>query len=209
MIKEILDIKTDKRVSSGKFSISSIGCCWRKKYMELKNLYFEDFDEMTARTFMIGNTVHQEVVQEIVKKGHAANVHVCAVEVQVPLHPFLSGRIDLIISDGIKNYILDIKSASKYTLDQLKIGICPENYKHQVLLYEHLTGFHDGILLFVGKDRGELIEVPVIYNKEEAEKLISEIENFMTEYVEKNIMPPKCDGGVFGCKCCYPTGDSK
>lgn len=201
MIKEVLNKKYEGHVSSGKFSASSVGCCWRKKYLELKGLYKEDFDEQTKRVFDIGNIHHRNIIHELISKGNG--VHLCAAEVDLPITKYISGRIDAVVSDGKDLYIVDMKSASDWTIDQLKNGDCSENYKNQVLLYMYLTGIHRGLLLFIGKNKGQLEEVNVEYNEEKAKKLIQEIEDFFVNYVEKNIEPPRCKGeGMFGCKCC-------
>lgn len=207
MIKEVLNKKYEGHVSSGKFSASSIGGCWRKKYLEMKGLYKEDFDEQTKRIFDIGNIFHRNIIHEMITKGNG--VHLCAAEVDLPVHKYISGRIDAIVSDGKDLYIVDMKSASDWTITQIQDGDCPENYMNQVLLYQYLTGIHKGILLFIGKNKGQLEEVIVPYDEEKAKKLVQEIEDFFVNYVEKNIEPPKCTGGMFGCKCCDVKSNSK
>lgn len=208
MLKEILNAKYESHQSSGKFSISGIGGCWRKKYMELKGLYKEDFDEESKRIFNIGNLFHRDIINELISKGGNDNVHLVAAEISVPEHKYLSGRIDGVISDGKDLFIVDIKSAGSWTLNHLRDGICPENYQNQVLLYMYLTGIHHGILLFVGKDKGELEEFEVTWDEEKAKALVKEIEDFFINYVEKNIEPEKCNNSPFWCKCCYPTNDN-
>lgn len=203
MIKEILNKKYEGHVSSGKFSISGINGCWRKKYLELKGLYKEDFDEQTKRIFDIGNIFHRNIINELIYKGNG--IHLVAAEVSIPEQIHISGRIDAVVSDGTDLFIVDVKSAGSWTLDKLKDGVCADNYKNQVILYMHFTGIHKGILLFVGKNNGEIEEVSVEYDKIKAFELISEIDYFFENYVNKNIEPPKCDGGQFGCECCGVT----
>lgn len=203
MIKEILDKKRENHISSGKFSISKIGSCWRKTYMEMKGLYREEYDENLLRIFSTGNIFHREIIKELIEKGNNG-IHIVAAEVGIPDHKYLSGRIDVVISDGKILYICDIKSAGKWTMDNLKDAPeeCPENYKNQILLYMFLTGIHNGILLFVGKDKGEIEEIKVEYDEEKAKNLVKEIEDFMINNVEKNIEPAPCSGGKWGCECC-------
>lgn len=209
MLKEILNKKIEYHKSSGKFSISSINFCWRKKYLEIKGLYKEDFDENTKRIFNIGNIFHRDIINELIEKGNNG-IYLVAAEINIPENTYISGRIDVIISNGKDLFIVDIKSASKWTIDNIQECGCPENYKNQVLLYMYLTKIYNGILLFVEKGKGIIEEVEVVYDEEKAKKLVGEIENFMKNYVEKNIEPPKCDGkGMWGCQCCYPKNNIK
>jgi len=202
MIKEFLNEKSEKHISSGKFPISSVGSCWRKKYLELKGLYKEEFSEETLRLFDIGNLIHRQITKELIEK-EGKEFHLVASEVSIPNHKYISGRMDNIISINGKNTIVDTKSAGVWVMNSLKDGEdCDENYKNQVLLYMHFTGIHKGILLFVGKAKGELEEVEVKYDKYKAKKLVQEIIDFFHNYVEKDIEPPRCVNPKFPCKCC-------
>ena len=208
MIKEILLTKKKDRIGSGKFNISKIGQCRRRTYLEIKGLYKEEFSEELLRIFNLGNLFHKEIVNELLSKGDSQGIHITATEIDVG-NEFISGRIDILVSDGKENYVIDVKSASSYTIKKLKEGECSENYKNQVLLYMWFSGIHNGILLFIGKERGEIVEVPVVYDEEKAEKLIQEIEDFFINYVNKDLIPEKCDGGMFGCDCCETKGTIK
>lgn len=203
MLKEVLDSKQTGHISSGKFSVSSVGCCWRKKYLELRGEYREDFSEGTKRIFSTGNIIHREIIKEIIEKG-TGGIQLVAAELNIPEQKYISGRIDAVLSDGTKLYITDVKSCSRWTLDKLREGDVPENYKNQVLLYMYFTGIRNGLLLFVEKTKGEIEEIPVIYDEEKAKRLVAEIENFFTEFVEKNVLPERCDciTSPFGCPAC-------
>jgi len=202
MISEILNKKNEGHVSSGKFSISSVGSCFRKKYLELKGLYHEEFGIEAQRIFNIGNVVHRQIIAELIEK-ESPDFHLVASEINIPEHKYLSGRIDAIACIKEENVIIDIKSAGSWTMKKIReSGEVDDNYKDQVLLYMHLTGIHKGMLLFVGKEKGDLEEVMVEYNETRAKRLLEEIENFFKNYVEKNIEPTKCNGGSWGCDCC-------
>lgn len=206
MIREILNTKSSGHISSGKFSISSIGGCWRKKYLELKGLYKEEFSEEILRLFNIGNVIHRGITKELIEK-EGKGFYLVASEVNIPIHKYISGRIDNVISVNGENVVVDVKSAGDWTIKSLRNGEdCDKKYKNQILLYMYLTGIHKGMLLFVGKNKGELEEVEVKYDENRAQQLVKEIEEFFINYVEKNIEPPKCDGGQWGCKCCEAEG---
>ncbi len=209
MIKEILNTKRTNHISSGKFTISSIGGCWRKKYLELRGEYREEYTEELKRLFTLGNIIHRQMTREFIEK-ESSNFHLVASEVDIPTNEYISGRIDNVVSVNGENVIIDVKSAGDWTLKTIRSGgDCDENYKNQVLLYMHFTQIKKGILLFVGKSKGDIVEVEVQYDKEKAEKLIKEIFDFFHNYVEKDIEPPKCSGGQWGCNCCGVDGSFK
>lgn len=207
MIKEILSAKKRENINSGKFNISKIGQCRRRTYLEIKGLYKEEFSEDLLRIFNIGEIFHRKIVSELIYKGSPEGIHITATEINVG-NEFISGRIDMLVSDGKENYVVDIKSASSYTLNKLSKEECSENYKNQILLYMFFSRIHNGILLFVGKEKGQIVEVPVEYDEEKAKSLVTDIEDFYHNYVEKNIEPPPClDGDSdFGCSCCGTKG---
>jgi len=204
MIKEILDNKQGKHISSGKFSISSIGGCWRKKYFSLKGLYKEEFNEQTFRVFDVGDMIHRRICSEFMSKCETHGYSVAAMEVNIPEHKYVSGRSDIILvnkSSGEK-FVVDVKSCSKWTFDKVLKGEVAENYINQVQLYLHFFNIQKGFLLFVNKGNFQVAEFEVVYDKDKCLGLVKEIEDFFINNVDKDIAPEKCDGGQFGCSCC-------
>ena len=206
MITEILNNPIEPHQPSGKFSLSSIGSCWRRKYMELKGLYKETYDEKTFRTFSVGDFWHGKLVAGLTSKGPANGFHVAAAEVNIRNNKYISGRCDLLLSHASakKLYVVDFKSCGNWTFRKVLDGDVAQNYKDQVLLYMYFFHIHQGYLLFVNKSNSELAEVEVKYDEERAVKLIDQIKLFFTNYVEKDIEPLRCTGGDFGCQCCWP-----
>lgn len=207
MIKEVFSVENGNHSSSGKFSISSIGGCWRKKYLELKGLWKDEYDSKTMRAFAIGDMFHQNTVKTLMEKGHSLNLSVVACEVNIPEQHYISGRADIIVSNNIsgEQFVADVKSCGWWTYNNISKGIVPENYKNQLLLYLHFFKIKKGYLLFCEKEKGLVEEVLVEYDEKKALSLIKDIEDFFKNYVEKDIEPPPCDGSnPFGCDVCYP-----
>ena len=204
MIVEILDAKREGHKSSGKFSISSVDSCFRKKYFEMKGEYKEEFDAKTLRTFSIGDMFHQTVCKEIFEKGQQHNIHVVAAEVNVPEQKYFSGRADIILSNSLtgEKFIVDVKSCGDWTFNNVLKGECPQNYQDQLQLYLHFFGIQKGYLVFVNKARSTVTEFEVVYDKAKCLTLVRDVENFFINNVDKNIAPPKCSGGDFGCPVC-------
>ena len=209
MIKEIFDAQFKPHESSGKFSISSIGACRRKKFMEMKGRYKEEYSEKTKRTFATGDAFHRLACAELMSKGDLLGFHVVAAEFPIPEHPFLSGRVDQIIAD--KNgelMVVDVKSCSSWVMNKVKSGEVSDAYINQVQLYLHLLKIKKGYLLFYSKNNGEVEEYEINYDKELCERLVDEVKYFMEFYIANDIIPPPCNGGDFGCLVCFPTTSS-
>ncbi len=207
MIKEIIESKQRKYISSGKFSISSIGQCWRKIYLKLKGKYVDDFNQKTLRTFSIGNLIHQQLIAELFQKAEQFNWMVLTGELDIPVQKYISGRCDIIMANSIsgEKVIVDAKSVSQWSFSKInEKEEYPyiENYKKQLQLYLHFFKIEKGILLFVNKSNSEIKETEIKYDKELCLKLIEDIENFFKNYVEKDIEPPRCKYSDFGCDCC-------
>lgn len=205
MLKEIIDSKSQPHISSGKVSISSVGSCWCKKYKELKKLYKEEYDEKMFRIFAQGDFFHMQMVKEFISKGSSHGCHVAAAECDIRNNKYISGRCDMILSHAPSKelYIVDFKSCSPWAFKNVQKGIVSETYKNQVLLYMHIFHIHRGYLLFINKASSEVEEFEVEYDSERAEFLINQIKFFFENFVEKDICPPRCDGGEWGCKCCW------
>ena len=210
MIKEIFDLGYTGHKSSGKFSISSIGKCRKRMFLEMKGKYKEEYTPRTLRTFGIGDAFHRLACGEIMSKGEQLGLHVVAAEVPIPEHPFMSGRTDQMVAD--KNgeiMIVDVKSCSKWTIDKVRQGEVSDAYIWQVQLYLHFFKLKRGYLLFYEKTKGDVEEYEVLYDKELCERLIEEVRVFMEENVSKDVEPGSCDGGDFGCPCCFPLFPKK
>lgn len=210
MIKEIILKDTLPHQSSGKFSISSVGGCWRKKYLELKGLFKEEFDQRVLRIFDVGNVIHRQMVKELIEKSPQSGFEVITAEANIPEHKYISGRVDTLISrveDG-KLFVIDYKSAGNWTFNKVKQGDFSSIEKNiwQMNLYLHLFKMDTGFLIFVDKATSNIEEVEVKYDKELAEKQISDIVSFFENNVEKSIMPEPCDNKPFKCPVC---GDGK
>jgi len=207
MITEILDNKHGKHVSSGKFSISGIGGCLRKKYFEMKGLYKEDFSEQTFRIFSVGDVIHRQICSEFMSKCESKGFSVTAMEVDIPENKLISGRADIILVNkaSAEKFVVDVKSCGKWTFDKVLQGIVPQNYQDQVQLYLHFFGIQKGYLLFVNKTNFQVAEAEVIYDQPRCLALIKKVEDFYINNIEKDIAPEKCDGGDFGCEVCQSS----
>ena len=211
MLVEILNAPQKPHESSGKFSVSSIGNCWRKKYLEIKKLYKEEYDERTKRTFRVGDEFHKIILRELIEKTGSSDWKVLCGELNIPEdHPdakYISGRTDLMLGNSKtgERVIVDCKSCSDYVLAKAQEGEVSDNYRWQVQLYLHFFNLQRGFLLFFSKHKGEYCEVEIIRDDALISKLLEDIKHFWEEHVLKNIEPEPCDGyngGKFECSVC-------
>ena len=214
MLKEIIDAKPENHQSSGKFPISSIGLCWRQKYLEIKKLYTQEWSQKILRGFDIGNAFHRQIVKELFQKSEQFNWRIITGEVDIPSHPFISGRCDIILANSKtrEQLIVDVKSVSQWMFKQIETESKNiDRYKKQMQLYLYFFKIKRGVLLFVNKSSGEINEIIIEYDKKLCLELIKSIEDFFKNYVNKNVEPPKCDGGLWGCDCCkiYPKKENE
>lgn len=204
MIKEIFDLEPHEYGGDGKFHISSNGECWRKLYLQMKGLYKRSIDYKTQRNFDVGNFYHMQVCKELFEKAGTAGLQVVASEIKIPPHKYIAGKADLILSDTKTGefILVDVKSASDLTIFNVKNGDVSESYINQVQLYLHFLNIKKGYLLFVGKHKHNFEEYEIIYDKHKCLQMISQIENFFIEFVEKNVEPAKCKNRQYGCDAC-------
>lgn len=211
VLKEIYDMEWAAHKSSGKFSLSSVGGCWRQKYLELKGLYKKKYDQKTLRTFAIGDAFHQMSMRAFFEKCNQAAISIVASEVNIPEGEEtknISGRTDCIISHNATGEmnVVDFKSTSGWTLKKVREGEIAQNYRDQVNMYLHFFHLKRGYIIFISKDKGEIEEVAIEYDEARAKQVIKEIDDFYINNVDKNIEPPKCEGRQYGCECCGYSG---
>lgn len=211
ILKEILENKAEKHISSGKCSISSTGSCLHKKFNELNKTYKEEYGETMYRIFAQGDFFHQRMVSEFVSKSPGHGYEVAAAEINIRDMKYFSGRCDMLLSNTKtkKLYVVDFKSCSPWAFKNAQKGIVSQTYQDQVLLYEHFFHIPRGYLLFINKASSEVEEFEVVYNAPRAEWLVDRVKYFFQNFVEKDIAPPRCIGEPYGCKCCWPDGNNK
>lgn len=210
VLKEIFDLEYEPHQSSGKFALSGLNSCWREKYLTLKGLYKKKYSAKTKMTFAIGDAFHQLSMKTFFEKCNQARISIVASEINIPESEEaknISGRCDCIISHNATGElnVVDFKSCSSWSMKKVKEGDVAQNYKDQVNMYLHFFHIKKGYLLFISKDKGDIVEVVVEYDEARAKQVIKEIDDFYENYVNKNIEPPKCEGRQYGCECCeYP-----
>ena len=203
MVFEYLENNENKKEhDESLLSISQLGNCKMKLFLELKKLYKEEYSTSLKRIFRVGDAFHSLIYNEIIEKSYESGIRIVTSEADVKDEKNkIKGRVDCIISDGRELMVLDIKSCSAWSFDKYQKGEIPNNYRCQIQLYLHILGYKKGILLFVNKNTSKTFEYLIEYDKEFVDKLLKEI-NIFYDNMKNNIPPEPCDGGDFGCKAC-------
>lgn len=208
VIKELIDSGYVPHVSSGKFALSGVGMCLREKYFALWKQYKKEWEAKNFRIFAVGDFVHRQAVSALISGAPAMGYEVMAAEINVADHELFSGRIDCILSkmDTGDKIIVDFKSCGKWVFNKVKEGDVSQTYNDQLNMYMYLFGIHKAYLLFVCKDNSEFMEHEVVYDEARAKQVEKEIQDFYNNYVYLGKMPPKCNGGEWGCEICEVKG---
>lgn len=94
--------------------------------------------------------------------------------------------------DGIQ-YIVEIKSMNTFSYKHAAISTNPHPHaRHQVQLYMHLTGIHNGLILIEDKNSQEFEVFPVRYDYKEVVpylERLQEINDQYKEFIKNNVEP--------------------
>ena len=200
MLKEIidqyyLDRQRDKAQTS--FYVSEAGKCPRAVFFKFKNAPRKDLEANILRLFDHGDHMHQLIMKPLIS---SLNLHVVCSEVDMPPQQLVRGRADAIISNGNNLYVLDIKSMNSMIFQ--KLAKPKEENIDQIQLYLHYFQIPKGILLYVDKDKLELKEFEISYNKERAGNLLEGL-NKLKKQIDTNIVPVRLASYPEDWQCRY------
>ena len=171
MLKEIINkyyLDKQRNRAQTSFYISEAGKCPRAIFFKFKNVPKKDLEANILRLFDHGEHMHQLIMKSLLS---TREIHVVSSEVDIPPQALVRGRADAVVSDGKDLYVLDIKSMNSMIFKALTEPK-PENI-NQLQLYLHYFKVQKGILLYVDKDKLELKEFFVPYNKTRAAELLN------------------------------------
>jgi len=157
------------------------------------------------KVFELGNILHDFVVK-VLKSEKNPDVELIKTEL-----PFRQEIEDFLVSGRIDNIIL-IKASGKNILVEVKstgnIDFVEEAMHHnkiQLQLYMHVTGIHNGILLYVDKRNLKSKVFPVNYNEEDALKIIDRFK-VLNKLLKTDALPdPEARSGkesLWMCRYC-------
>ncbi len=200
MLKELLDkfyLDRQKDKEQQHFYITDAGKCPRAVFFKFKNAPREEMEAKVLRMFDHGDHIHQLIMKPLLS---IREIHVVASEVNIPPQELISGRADAILSDGKDLYILDIKSMNSMIFRNLEQA--KEENINQLQLYLHYFRVPKGLLLYVDKDRLELKEFLVNYDRNRAENLLKNLSDLKNK-IDKNIIPKRIPAYPDDWQCQY------
>ena len=193
--KFYLDRQKDKEQHH--FYITDVGKCARAIFFKFKNVPRKEMEANILRLFDHGDHMHQLIMKPLLS---IRDVHVVCSEVDIPPQELVRGRADAIISDGKKLYVLDIKSMNSMVFKNLNEP--KEENINQVQLYLHYFKIPKGIILYVDKDKLDLKEFVINYNKTLAEKILSDLA-CLKKQIDSNIIPLRIPDYPDNWQCRY------
>ncbi len=159
---------------------------------------------------------HEELILDWLRKS-GLKIHSEQMEITCPL-PMKKGRIDALatpksLPEMLKNdYLLEIKSTTRYFFDSLWNGEMPEDYFTQMAIYFHglqlvNPEITEGWLLFKCKDTSQFAAFKVRYDKPKDTLFILELKSTdgmdktYTDMSYPNIIKDTCDKFNYVLKC--------
>lgn len=163
--------KEIKPRSVGRYYPSDAGMCMRKVWYSYTHP--QEIRPELAKIFEMGHIIHDFIVS-VLRSEKNSEIELIQSELPIKqkIEDFeISGRVDDIIlvkGDG-KLYLVEVKSAkSLFYLD------APANHNiSQIQLYMHLTGIHDGFILYVDKTNLQTKAFHIKFHQAEAERIIN------------------------------------
>ena len=149
------------------------------------------------RLFDHGDHMHQLIMKPLLS---TREVRVVTAEVDIPPQELVRGRADAVISDGKELYVLDIKSMNSMVFKNLTEP--KEENINQIQLYLHYFKIPKGIILYVDKDKLDLKEFAVNYNKTLVEKILKDL-TCLKKQIDSNTIPSRIPDYPDNWQCRY------
>jgi len=163
------------------FYVSEIGNSKKDIYKAVKGERTA-FTPRVRRILENGDYVHQRYAKYFAEMGILV-----ASEIDVVKEDFLHGRLDFIITDKEKNYVVEVKSCSQWTFNKLSAPI----FAHvlQIQMYMYFTNIPNGIILYENKDNQTIKTFNITLDKQLVEKCLNELKQLKEDIFVKGIVP--------------------
>lgn len=170
--------RESKPKTVGRYYPSEIGSCLRKVWYSYK--YPKETDIELVKIFELGNMIH-DFVTKVIESDK--NPHVELLEKELPLLKdmkdfTISGRLDdlLMLKEDDKKVLIEVKSTK--SIDFTKEA--SRSHAMQLQLYMHITGVHNGIVLYIDKNNLKSKAFEINYDPEQSEEILK-------RFIELNI----------------------
>ena len=139
----------------------------------------------------MGNLMH-ELVVDILKSERNKDITLLQTEfpIKLPMNGFMiSGRADdlVLVKMSGKSVLVEVKSTGPVGLKY--IDAAKPEHVMQLQLYMHATGVHNGMLLYIDRDRLRTKSFEVQYEESEVERIFERFRE-IHGYMENESSPP-------------------
>ena len=198
MLKELIDkfyLDQQKRKEQTRFYITDAGKCGRAVFFKFKNAPREKMEPRILRLYERGEYLHRNIISILIRMGILV-----ASEVNIPAQEMISGRADAIVSLNNELYLLDIKSMNSMIFRNLNEP--KEENAYQLQLYLHYFNMKKGILLYVDKDKQDIKEFVINYDKNLVQSLLKGFTD-LKQKVDSNVIPDRLFDYLQSWQCQY------
>lgn len=198
MLKELIDkfyLDQQKSKEQTRFYISDAGKCGRAVFFKFKNAPREKMEPRILRLYERGEYLHRNIISILIRMGILV-----ASEVNIPAQEMISGRADAIVSLNNELYLLDIKSMNSMIFRNLNEP--KEENAYQLQLYLHYFNMKKGILLYIDKDKQDIKEFVINYDKNLVQSLLKGFTD-LKQKVDSNVIPDRLFDYLQSWQCQY------
>lgn len=175
------------------FYASEVGSCERELFMKFKQKEDKPMKPRIYRVLENGNFVHQRYMKMFAEMGM-----LIAAEVDTPKNSIIHGRADCIISNGKDIFVVDIKSVSMWSFNNMAEPVTKD--KTQLLVYMYYFNIKKGILLYECKNTQNIKTFEINLDIKFVENLIDNLKE-LQESISKDLKPD-CVGSKEKCQWC-------
>lgn len=143
------------------FYMSEIGKSTTELHNKIVKKKNPKFEARVKRILENGNYVHARFQALFVEMG----IHIAS-EIDIG-DDLVHGRLDSIITDGVDNYVVEIKSCSQWTFNKLEKPT--KEHELQLQLYLYYTKLYKGLLFYECKDNQNIRCFEVSLDKKRVE----------------------------------------
>lgn len=159
------------------FYVSEIGKSKKEIFNNIKSPKAFACDARVRRILENGDYVHMRFTKAFAEMGILV-----AAEINAVSNDLIHGRLDCIITDREKNYIVEMKSCSMWTFNKLDKPL--DAHELQIQTYLYYMNIEDGILLYENKDNQTIKTFDIKLDRPKVEKIIKELEQLKKNIAE-------------------------
>lgn len=197
------DLVAPRDAAPNPFRLSSAGKCARRLACELH--FPQDVPAVEPRVvaiFELGSLIHDWLREKLAALyGERFHSVERAVELEVDPDFKVPGHVDGILETGSGPVLLDIKSASDKSAQNMSSNGAPYEYRAQVNAYLEATGLKKGALVVYNKNTSEITHLPVVHDPkvvQEVKERFRAVRRSTPEHLPEREHP----AGSFTCRYC-------